>query len=235
MLPRPSSAFRRRATTTTSALALFGAAALFWSGRAQADAGERVYAWMLSPEISVPIGARLTALGATVCDASVHFCLDFPLLSFGFDVTRPSAPGAKSISLAFVQAPLTGLAALAPVFTKRSPVLKVAGLAVAWLSGGMFRWVPGGEGNMQTDGVFRSTLSFVLKNEVAVHPFVIPRYVRITPGAGLALTREGRSGDVKMYWTYTCGVGGFASFAAEHGGQSGWQPGVWFTCFFSGD
>jgi hypothetical protein len=174
-------------------------------------------------------------VGATACEATMRYCVDFPLLAFGFDVTRPSSPGAKSISLAFVQAPLTGITGLAVVTSSRSPVLRGAALAVAWLAGGMFRWSPRGEGNVHDQGGSISTLSFVLKNEVALHPFVSAPYVRVTPGAGLALTRLGRDPDNGIRLGFTCGAGGFASLTAEYGGRRGWQPGMWLSCLFWSD
>jgi hypothetical protein len=235
VIPRPPSALRRRANRATIALTLLGTVALFWPRRAPADIGDEEGIWYLSPEITVPIGARLTLFGATACDNTLRYCVDYPLIAFGFDVTRPSSPGSRSISLAFAQAPLTGFAALASVFGTRPPALRRAALALAWLGGGMFRWTPGGNGNLHHEGESRSTLSFALKNEIALHPFVSPQYLRVTPGAGVAFTRMGRTRERGIPWGFTCSAGGVASLAAEYGGRSGWRPAVWLSCLLWGE
>lgn len=234
---------RRRLTPTLeraqreAALIVLVAVALWWPGQVRADVGDRLAFPAFGPEINAPIGARITLLGAEACDATVRYCFGFPLVAFGFDITRPWSPGSRSINLAFAQAPLTGLAGLGAL-TSRSPTLRAAGVALAVLAGGTFRWAPGGEGNVRghqgnSEGS-STTVSLVLKNEVAFHPFVRPTYLRITPGAGLALTRQGRS-RAGVPWAFTCGAGAFESLAAEYGGRRGWDPGVWLTCLFSAD
>jgi hypothetical protein len=212
MLGRPRSSVRRHSTRGT-ALALAGAGALLGTPQVSAAVGDRLELSPFGADLNAPIGARLTLGSATACDVTMRYCFDFPLFSFGFDVTRPSSPRGGSISLAFAQAPLAGLAALGAV-TSRSPiVLRTAALAVAALSGGMFRWAPAGEGNVSRPDGDTTTLSFVLKNEIAVHPFVSPIYLRISPGTGVAVTGLRRSQN-GMPWSSTCGAGGFASLAA---------------------
>jgi hypothetical protein len=200
-------------------------------GGAKAHASDAGYPWFFSPEANVPVSLKLTVMGVASCHAGGRYCVDFPLLTFGFDLKRPSIEGG-SVSFAFAQAPLVGYAAIAAV-ESGSDALGAAGLLLAWLSGGMFRWAPGGDGNVRDQPRDTITLALVLKNEIAVHPFVRPVYVRAMPGLGLALTRA--SWSEGMPGLFMCGVGAFASFAAEYGGQRAFDPGAWLTCYFTGD
>ena len=200
-------------------------------GAAVADE-DRSYLWVFSPEVNVPVSAKFTLAGIAACGAERRFCLDFPLLTFGFDVRRPSGERAGSINLSFAQAPLVGLAAIAAM-ESRSPALKVAALPLAWLSGGMARWAPGGEGNLSDGPAQELTLGLVAKNEIAFHPFVTPAYVRATPGIGLAVTRLAGEGPARSL--LTCGVGAFTSLAFASGGQRSFDPGGWLTCQLTGD
>jgi hypothetical protein len=198
---------------------------------APATARDRSYFWGWSPELDVPVTLKLTLLGFARCDAEQAVCLDVPMLTFGADLKRPSRRGG-SVNLSFAQAPLVGFLTLG-MLESESPALRTTGIVLSWLSGGSLRWAPGGAGNLRRKSDDQITLAFVLKNELALHPFVTPAYVRATPGLGLAISRL--TWENQMPGMFLCGVGGFASFAAERHGARSFDPGVWLSCFLSGD
>jgi len=174
----------------------------------------------------IPVTCHVHLLELSFADPSNRFGLQVPLLTLGFDLRRPS-DGGSSLSLSFVQAPLMATLLGPAVSASRSPVARSLVGAALWLSGGTFRWTPGGPGNLAAT----RTLSLVFKNEFAIHPFVEQRYWRDTVGAGVWLRVDApwvaMTHNEDPIPRYLFGLGAFASMASEFHGARAFTPGVW--------
>jgi hypothetical protein len=184
-------------------------------------------------EADVPVTLHLHLFELSFSGPSETFTLTAPVVTVGVDLRRPSLHE-TSLSLSFAQAPLALLLLGFPMTLSESPAVKGLTGFLLWLSGGTLRWTPGGPGNVQRSARTATSVALVLRNEFAVHPFVDRKYLRDTLGAGVVIRLDAP-------WTamthsdfllprYLCGLGVFASVAAERGGARSTTPGVWATC-----
>lgn len=146
------------------------------------------------------------------------------------DLRRPSSRG-NSISLSFAQAPLLFLLVANAPDTRRIEATEILVASLLWLSGGTYRWYPGGTGNLRRAPGKATSLGLVVKNQLDVHPFVSPSYVRESLSLGLAVRWDSRPHFTSDLWPdYLCSAGVFASAAQEVGGRGSFDPGLWVSC-----
>jgi hypothetical protein len=194
------------------------------------DVGERGDLW-LGLFADAPITLRLTVVGFSNYDREEHHSVDFAFLSIAGDLRRPSQRRG-SLSLSFLLAPLTAMAAIAGM-ESGSEGKKIAGLAAAWLSGGTWRWTPGGRCNVGHGARSCASLALAVKHDLGIHPFVQPIYVRSTPGLGVAFRRVSWADPIPSGWT--CGGGVGISAAAELQGRTSIDPVLWLSCLGGAD
>jgi hypothetical protein len=178
----------------------------------------------------LPVTLHLNVAELSISNPTESIGLLVPLLTLGVDLKGP-AQRRRSISLSFAQAPVVGFLAGFGL-ASRSRVAQAMASALLWLSGGTLRWAPGGLGNLHLDELHATTLSFVLKQELAIHPFAGPLYFRDTVGVGVTVRWDGPYGEPHPWRIphYLCGVGVFASGAAEPYGARAFTPGMWASC-----
>jgi hypothetical protein len=164
------------------------------------------------------ISPRLMDIGFQTADE--RYELQVPLLGFAFDLRSPSG-GRGNGSASFLQAPLLFAAAATIADHAKSRAVDGIMAALLWLSGGTFRFTPGGPGNLRVFGPREGSLSIALRNEFSIHPGE-PGYVRDTVGLGLGF----RMNDPQ----FNCGLGVFASGARGFAGDRSFDPGIWVNC-----
>jgi hypothetical protein len=173
-------------------------------------------------------GLHVADVGMTSSTGS--FSLEVPCLTLGWDYYRPSRRGG-SVSLSFVQAP--ALLALANWVTDRhrTPAWEALMGSLVWLSGGTFGWTPGGHGNVHRSPRRLISLSAIIANQVDLHVFVRPAYVRETPAIGLAVRGDSPHWQTgRVVPDYACTVALFASVGQELAGQRSLDRGLWIKC-----
>jgi hypothetical protein len=196
------------------------------SGRALC--APRGYGWAgIAVDAPVTIDFHLFDIG--VIDDSGRYELQVPILTFGLDTRSPSSSRRTSLSLSFAQAPL--LLFLVPSTIEPPRAYMAAVTVLMWLSGGTFRYTPGGLGNLHRSETGTTSLSLVAKSELGVHPFNGPLYVRETPGLGLAIRNDRREAGRDTTPRFACGAGLFVSVAKERGYAPSVDRGAWASCY----
>jgi hypothetical protein len=176
------------------------------------------------------LNADLMDLGLGTADGSQE--LQLPFLNVAGDLRRPSDPTKGSVSLSFLQAPLLAMMLGGALEKPPNDVARPAALAaLLLLSGGTYRWYPGGTGNLVRSAERAWSAGLMLRNQFHVHLFLADPYVRQSSGLGLVLRRNSTPP-----WTdrlepdFVCGVSAMFSHARDFSGRTASDTGIWFTC-----